>query len=172
MLAARRKRLSVMPVIMPGSTVTPGHMLSTPFFEAEKTSGRSGDAGGSDGSLNCQLIATPSSAIASHRVFISQAEVCPGTIRQLIVLVSVKGPSDNTPILLNGDADPVPIELKQGVRYRFRFINITPHDPLLTVSLLADYPGGYRSVARIEMPITATPAGSAIAFTRAESALQ
>ena len=31
---------------------------------------------------------------------------------------------------------PSPIELKQGVRYRFRFINITLHDPLLTVSLL------------------------------------
>jgi FtsP/CotA-like multicopper oxidase with cupredoxin domain len=54
-----------------------------------------------------------------------------------IMLVSVRGPSDNTPILLNGEADPGPIELNQGVKYRFRFINITPHDPLLTVSLLA-----------------------------------
>jgi manganese oxidase len=55
-----------------------------------------------------------------------------------IMLISVKGPTDNTPILLNGDADPAPMELKPGVRYRFRFINITPHDPLLTVSLLKD----------------------------------
>lgn len=57
--------------------------------------------------------------------------------RDWVMLISVRGPSDNTPILLNGDADPGPIELKQGVRYRFRFINITPHDPLLPVSLLA-----------------------------------
>ncbi|HEX9111813.1 MAG TPA: multicopper oxidase domain-containing protein, partial [Terriglobales bacterium] len=41
--------------------------------------------------------------------------------RDRIMLVSVKGPSDNTPILLNGEADPAPMELKQGVRYRFRF---------------------------------------------------
>jgi manganese oxidase len=57
--------------------------------------------------------------------------------RDRMMLISVRGPSDNTPILLNGDAEPGPIELKQGVRYRFRVINITPHDPLLTVSLLA-----------------------------------
>jgi FtsP/CotA-like multicopper oxidase with cupredoxin domain len=54
-----------------------------------------------------------------------------------IMLISVKGPSDNTAIMLNGETDPGPIELKQGVKYRFRFINITPHDPLLTVSLLS-----------------------------------
>ena len=54
-----------------------------------------------------------------------------------IILLSVRGPSDNTPILLNGDTEPGPIELKQGLKYRFRFINITPHDPLLTVSLLS-----------------------------------
>lgn len=66
-----------------------------------------------------------------------------------IMLISVKGPSDNTPILLNGDADPAPIDLKQGVRYRFRFINITPHDPLLTVSLLAGTsPVTWRAMAK------------------------
>jgi len=66
-----------------------------------------------------------------------------------IMLISVKGPSDNTPILLNGDADTAPIELKQGVRYRFRFINITPHEPLLTVSLLSDSsPGTWRALAK------------------------
>jgi len=66
-----------------------------------------------------------------------------------IMLLSVRGPSDNTPILLNGDAAPGPIELKQGVRYRFRFINITPHDPLLTVSLLAgSSPVVWRAIAK------------------------
>jgi FtsP/CotA-like multicopper oxidase with cupredoxin domain len=66
-----------------------------------------------------------------------------------IMLVSVKGPSDNTPILLNGDADPGPMELKKGVKYRFRFINITPHDPLLTVSVLAgSSPVTWRAIAK------------------------
>jgi manganese oxidase len=54
-----------------------------------------------------------------------------------IMLLSVCGPSDNTPILLNGSAEPSPIELKEGLKYRLRFINITPHDPRLTVSLLS-----------------------------------
>jgi FtsP/CotA-like multicopper oxidase with cupredoxin domain len=77
--------------------------------------------------------------------------------RDRIMLVSVKGPSDNTPILLNGDAEPGPIELKQGVRYRFRFINITPHDPLLTVSLLAgSSPVMWRAIAKdgADLPIS------------------
>ncbi len=54
-----------------------------------------------------------------------------------IMLLSVRGPSDNTPILLNGSAEPDPIELKKGLKVRLRFINITPHDPRLTVSLLS-----------------------------------
>jgi manganese oxidase len=77
--------------------------------------------------------------------------------RDRIMLVSVRGPSDNTPILLNGEADPAPIELKQGVRYRFRFINITPHDPLLTVSLLAgSSPVAWRAIAKdgADMPVS------------------
>ena len=52
-----------------------------------------------------------------------------------IMLISVRGPLDNTPILLNGEQDPGPIVLKQGVKYHLRFINITPHDPRITVSL-------------------------------------
>jgi FtsP/CotA-like multicopper oxidase with cupredoxin domain len=66
-----------------------------------------------------------------------------------IMLISVKGPSDNTPILLNGEPDPAPIDLKQGVRYRFRFINITPHDPLIAVSLMAGTsPVTWRAMAK------------------------
>jgi FtsP/CotA-like multicopper oxidase with cupredoxin domain len=69
--------------------------------------------------------------------------------RDRIMLVSVRGPSDNTPILLNGDADPGPIELKRGVQSRLRFINITPHDPLLTVSLLeGSSPVTWRAIAK------------------------
>jgi FtsP/CotA-like multicopper oxidase with cupredoxin domain len=77
--------------------------------------------------------------------------------RDRVILISVKGPSDNTPILLNGDAEPGPIELKQGVRYRFRFINITPHDPLLTVSLLAgSAPVTWRAIANdgADLPVS------------------
>jgi len=66
-----------------------------------------------------------------------------------IMLISVKGPSDNTPILLNGDSDPGPMELKRGVKYRFRLINITPHDPLLAVSVLAgSSPVTWRAIAK------------------------
>ena len=66
-----------------------------------------------------------------------------------IMLISVKGPSDNTAIMLNGETDPGPIELKQAVKYRFRLINITPHDPLLTVSLLSgSSPVVWRAVAK------------------------
>jgi hypothetical protein len=73
-----------------------------------------------------------------------------------IMLLSVRGPSDNTPILFNGDADPGAIVLKQGVKYRFRFINITPHDPLLKVSLLAGAsPVTWRAIAKdgADLPI-------------------
>jgi manganese oxidase len=77
--------------------------------------------------------------------------------RDRVMLISVRGPSDNTPILLNGDAEPGPIDLKQGVRYRFRFINITPHDPLLTVSLLAgSSPVRWRAIAKdgADLPVS------------------
>jgi hypothetical protein len=75
--------------------------------------------------------------------------------RDRIMLISVKGPSDNTPILFNGDADPGPMELKHGVKYRFRFINITPHDPLLSVSVLAvSSPVTWRAIAAVSSPVT------------------
>jgi FtsP/CotA-like multicopper oxidase with cupredoxin domain len=66
-----------------------------------------------------------------------------------IMLVSVLGPSDNTPILLNGSQQPEPIELQQGIKYRLRFINITPHDPRVTVSLLSGpSPVSWRAIAK------------------------
>jgi FtsP/CotA-like multicopper oxidase with cupredoxin domain len=66
-----------------------------------------------------------------------------------VMLISVKGPSDNTPILFNGEPNPGPIELKQGTRYRFRIINITPHDPLLAVSLVAgSSPVTWRAISK------------------------
>ena len=74
-----------------------------------------------------------------------------------IMLISVKGPTDNTAIMLNGETHPGPIDLKQGIRYRFRFINITPHDPLLTVSLLAgSSPVMWRAIAKdgADLPVS------------------
>ncbi len=66
-----------------------------------------------------------------------------------IMLLSVQGPSDNTPILLNGSPEPDTIDLKKGLKYRFRFINITPHDPRLTVSLLSgSSPVSWRAIAK------------------------
>jgi hypothetical protein len=66
-----------------------------------------------------------------------------------IMLMSVKGPTDNTAIMLNGETAPGPIELKQGIVYRFRFIKITPHDPLLTVSLLSgSSPVNWQAIAK------------------------
>ena len=53
-----------------------------------------------------------------------------------VMLLSVGGPDENAPVLLNGSAQPAPIELRAGVKYRFRFINISPDDPQLQVSLL------------------------------------
>jgi FtsP/CotA-like multicopper oxidase with cupredoxin domain len=81
-----------------------------------------------------------------------------------VMLISVKGPSDNTPILFNGEPNPGPIELRKGESYRFRFINITPHDPLLTVSLLAgSSPVTWRAISKdgADLPLsqaTARPA--------------
>src|SRR5262249_36172632 len=42
------------------------------------------------------------------------------------------------PILLNGSAQPVALELTAKVSYRFRFINMTPNDSYLTVALTQD----------------------------------
>jgi hypothetical protein len=58
---------------------------------------------------------------------------------------------------VNAEADPAPIELKQGVRYRFRFINITPNDPLLPVSLPAgSSPVMWRAIAKdgADLPVS------------------
>jgi FtsP/CotA-like multicopper oxidase with cupredoxin domain len=76
-----------------------------------------------------------------------------------IMLLSVLGPTDNTPILLNGSAEPSPIELKQGTKYRFRFINITPHDPRLTVSLHSGASvANWREIAKDGHDVPATQA--------------
>ncbi len=60
----------------------------------------------------------------------------PETDRPMIL--SVAGPDEETaPVLLNGRTPPEPLTLRAGAKYRFRFINITPHDPRLEVALLS-----------------------------------
>jgi FtsP/CotA-like multicopper oxidase with cupredoxin domain len=71
-----------------------------------------------------------------------------------IMLFSSAGPTTNvvagpwTPTLLNGKAQPAPIDLRAGTRYRFRMINITS-DVNTIVSLLdREKPVEWRAVAK------------------------
>jgi FtsP/CotA-like multicopper oxidase with cupredoxin domain len=48
------------------------------------------------------------------------------------------GDANHDPLLLNGSAQPTQLELIAGVRYRFRFINITPNDSCLIASMTRD----------------------------------
>jgi FtsP/CotA-like multicopper oxidase with cupredoxin domain len=45
------------------------------------------------------------------------------------------GDANHDPLLLNGSAQPTQLALTANVRYRFRFINITPNDSYLIASL-------------------------------------
>src|SRR5262249_7011639 len=56
-----------------------------------------------------------------------------------IFMIGREGPDDSvSPLLLNGAAQPVPMALKAGTKYRLRFVNIATNDSDATVSLLAD----------------------------------
>jgi FtsP/CotA-like multicopper oxidase with cupredoxin domain len=66
------------------------------------------------------------------------------------VMIGLGGVDDmKSPLLLNGSAQPEPWRLKAGVKYRLRFINITPNGSALLVSLLAgSSPVRWRAVAK------------------------
>ena len=66
------------------------------------------------------------------------------------MVIGLGGADDmKSPILLNGSAQPEPLRLKAGVKYRLRFINITPNNAALQVSLLAGAsPVRWRAVAK------------------------
>ena len=54
------------------------------------------------------------------------------------LMIGLGGTDDmKAPLLLNGSAQPEALRLKIGVKYRFRFINITPNNSALQVSLIA-----------------------------------
>jgi len=66
------------------------------------------------------------------------------------MMIGLGGSDDlRSPLLLNGSAQPEPLRLKAGVKYRLRFINITPNNARIQVSLLAgSAPVRWRAVAK------------------------
>jgi hypothetical protein len=59
------------------------------------------------------------------------------TTTDRVMLVRRAGPLPEAPVLLNGRVAPAPLDFRVGARYRLRFINIMPSNPLV-VSLLRD----------------------------------
>jgi FtsP/CotA-like multicopper oxidase with cupredoxin domain len=59
------------------------------------------------------------------------------TTTDRVLLLSTNGPRAQSLPSVNGDTTPVPIELRSGATYRFRFISIAPHDGKL-IRLLSD----------------------------------
>lgn len=52
-----------------------------------------------------------------------------------IFIISKAGPTFVAPVVLNGSAQPPVMRLRAGVKYRFRFINITPNNANVWISL-------------------------------------
>lgn len=66
-----------------------------------------------------------------------------------VFVIGHSGPEDKYPQILNGSAQPLPIVLKAGTRYRLRFINIGLDDSDDSVALLADAkPLQWRALAK------------------------
>jgi FtsP/CotA-like multicopper oxidase with cupredoxin domain len=67
-----------------------------------------------------------------------------------IFLIGRAGPNESVdPLVLNGSPQPGPLVLKAGTHYRFRFINISPNDSDIKVSLLADSkPVAWRAIGK------------------------
>ena len=61
--------------------------------------------------------------------------------RDHIVLIGLDGDYDATPepVVINGDAQPRPLELAAGVSHRLRFINITANNVAFTLQLVDRY---------------------------------
>ena len=66
------------------------------------------------------------------------------------ITIGLGGGDDlKSPLLLNGSAQPAPLQLKAGVAYRLRLINMTPNGAALAVSLLAKgQPVHWRAIAK------------------------
>ncbi|HXH81607.1 MAG TPA: multicopper oxidase domain-containing protein, partial [Candidatus Tectomicrobia bacterium] len=87
--------------------------------------------------------------------------------RDRVLLVSDEGPTINLangPFarpMLNGRADPAPIELRAGVTYRFRFINIRTHFLVALALLDGERPVTWRRVAKDGADLPASQAVTA-----------
>ncbi len=82
-----------------------------------------------------------------------------------LVLIGMAGPHDDAPPSVNGSATPPPIELRAGVKYRFRFINISPMETRTAQLLRSDTAQSWRALAKdgFELPAAQAVAKSAIA---------
>jgi hypothetical protein len=67
-----------------------------------------------------------------------------------IFMIGLGGTNDmDSPMVLNGFAQPPALRLKAGVKYRLRFINITPQNQGLIVSLQGKTgPAKWRALAK------------------------
>jgi len=79
-----------------------------------------------------------------------------------VLLFSEGGPTTNlitgpfAPMFLNGQAEPAPMDLKAGVKYRFRLIGITGDSPIEFKFAAGDKPVEWRAVARDGMNLPAS----------------
>jgi len=71
-----------------------------------------------------------------------------------VFFVSGSGPTDNVirgpfaPLLLNGSERPAPMELRAGVRYRFRFLNLSDDFPTMIALEDGGRPATWRAFAK------------------------
>ena len=81
-----------------------------------------------------------------------------------ILMFSTAGPAKNLvigpfpPFLMNGKAQPAPMDLVAGKTYRFRLINIADHIPLVVSVNSGAKPAAWRAVAKDGMALPAVQA--------------
>ena len=97
--------------------------------------------------------------------------------RDRTFMFSVGGPAGNVvvgpfpPYLMNGQANPKPLDLKAGTTYRFRLINISDNGPLAITLGAKTQPATWRAVAKdgADLPaVQATARPAALMFDPGE----
>jgi len=81
-----------------------------------------------------------------------------------LFLIGMAGPHDDASPSVNGSTTPPPIELRAGVKYRFRFINISPMETRTAQLLRADTAQRWRALAKdgFELPAAQAVEKSAV----------
>jgi manganese oxidase len=78
---------------------------------------------------------------------------------KVFLIARAGGDANHDPLLLNGSPQPNELHLTPGVRYRFRFINITPNDSFLIASLTRDaHVAQWRAISKDGAALPATQA--------------